>query len=411
MPGSVIVSTARTPIGKLSGALAALSATDLGGLAIKAALERAGVDAEQVDYVYHGPGHPGRHRPDAGTPGGGQGGIPLSVPVDRPQQGRASRASTRSTLADLLIRAGDAEVVVAGGMESMTQAPHLLQKSREGYQYGDVELLDSMASRRLMCGLDRSPWARPPSGTTRATRSRASAQDELPPGATSGRPTRPRTALRRGDRAHRDPAAQGRPDRVHRRRGRPRRHHRRVARQAAPGLHEGRHHHRGHRLADLRRGRGSRGDEPGEGRGARPGAGSPRSARTASSRVPTPRCTSSRPTRSARRWAARGSTPADSTCSSSTRRSPRWAWRRCRPRRERRHGQRQRRRHRAGSPGRHVGARVVLTISTSCAVVAAASAPPRCAAAAARATPPSCARCSNPPRSGIAKGPPFGGPS
>jgi acetyl-CoA C-acetyltransferase len=144
MSGSVIVAGARTPIGRLLGGLKDQSAADLGGVAIKAALERAGVSGEQVEYVIMG------HVIQAGT---GQitarqaavkGGVPMNVPSITINKVCLSGMNAIA-LADQLIRAGEHEIVVAGGMESMTQAPHLLPKSREGFKYGDTALVDLMA--------------------------------------------------------------------------------------------------------------------------------------------------------------------------------------------------------------------------------------------------------------------------
>src|SRR4051794_6623492 len=122
MPGSVIVSGARTPIGKLSGSLAGFAATDLGGVAVAAALERAGISGEAVDYVILG---------QVLQAGGGQitarqaavkGGIPMTVPALTVNKVCLSGIDSIA-LADQLIGAGEFDVVVAGGMESMTQAP------------------------------------------------------------------------------------------------------------------------------------------------------------------------------------------------------------------------------------------------------------------------------------------------
>src|SRR5580765_5982461 len=144
MAGSVIVAGARTPIGKLSGALAGFSAAELGGFAIKAALERAGISADDVDYVFMG------HVIQAGT---GQitarqaavnAGIPMSVPATTVNKVCLSGLNT-IYLADQMIQAGDAEIIVAGGMESMTQSPYLLPQARAGYRYGDGTLVDSCA--------------------------------------------------------------------------------------------------------------------------------------------------------------------------------------------------------------------------------------------------------------------------
>ncbi len=142
--GSVIVGGARTPIGKLLGGLKDASATDLGGYAIAAALERSGVSPEHVDYVVMG------HVLQAGA---GQisarqaavkGGVAMSVPAVTINKVCLSGLNAVA-LADQLIRAGECDVVVAGGMESMTQAPHLLPRSRSGFKYGDVRMIDHMA--------------------------------------------------------------------------------------------------------------------------------------------------------------------------------------------------------------------------------------------------------------------------
>jgi acetyl-CoA C-acetyltransferase len=144
MSGSVIVAGARTPVGRLLGGLKSQSAADLGGVAIKGALEKAGVSGDQVDYVIMG------HVIQAGA---GQitarqaavkGGIPMTVPSLTINKVCLSGLNAIA-LADQLIRAGEHEIVVAGGMESMTNAPHLLPKSREGYKYGDVAMVDAMA--------------------------------------------------------------------------------------------------------------------------------------------------------------------------------------------------------------------------------------------------------------------------
>ncbi|HET7683239.1 MAG TPA: acetyl-CoA C-acetyltransferase [Marmoricola sp.] len=144
MSGSVIVAGARTPIGRLLGGLKSQSAADLGGVAIKGALEKAGVSGDQVEYVIMG------HVIQAGT---GQitarqaavkGGIPMDVPAITINKVCLSGLNAIA-LADQLVRAGEHDVVVAGGMESMTNAPHLLPKSREGIKYGDGTLVDSMA--------------------------------------------------------------------------------------------------------------------------------------------------------------------------------------------------------------------------------------------------------------------------
>ncbi|MFD6356429.1 acetyl-CoA C-acetyltransferase [Nocardia tengchongensis] len=144
MTTSVIVSGARTPVGRLLGSLKDFSGSDLGGIAIKAALEKGGVAPEQVDYVIMG---------QVLTAGAGQiparqaavaAGIPMDVPALTINKVCLSGINAIA-MADQLIRAGEYEIVVAGGQESMTNAPHLLEKSREGFKYGDVNLRDSMA--------------------------------------------------------------------------------------------------------------------------------------------------------------------------------------------------------------------------------------------------------------------------
>jgi acetyl-CoA C-acetyltransferase len=153
MSGSIIAAGARTPIGKLSGALRGFKAVDLGGLAIKAALAKAGVVGEQVDYVIMG------HVLQAGA---GQitarqaavrGGIPMTVPAVTVNKVRLSGLDAIA-LADQLIGYGEFDVVVAGGMESMTNAPHLLPGVRAGYRLGDGELVDSTMYDGLFCTFD-----------------------------------------------------------------------------------------------------------------------------------------------------------------------------------------------------------------------------------------------------------------
>ena len=143
MAEAVIVAGARTPIGKLSGALAGFSAMDLGGFAIAAALQRAGVPADQVDYVLMGQVILAGQGQITARQAAVKGGIPMSVPANTINKVCLSGLNT-IYLADQMIRAGDAEIVVAGGMESMTQAPHLLPGARAGFRIGDATLVDSM---------------------------------------------------------------------------------------------------------------------------------------------------------------------------------------------------------------------------------------------------------------------------
>lgn len=144
MTTSVIVAGARTPIGRLMGTLAGFSGAQLGGIAIEAALAKAGISGEQVQYVVMG---------QVLTAGTGQlparqaavaGGIPMTVPALTVNKVCLSGLDSIA-LADQMIRAGVFDVVVAGGQESMTQAPHLLPKSRSGFKYGDTTLTDHLA--------------------------------------------------------------------------------------------------------------------------------------------------------------------------------------------------------------------------------------------------------------------------
>jgi len=154
MAGSVILSGARTPIGKLSGALGGFAATDLGGFAIKAALERAGIAPDQVDYVFMGQVLQAGTGQITARQAGVNAGIPMTVPATTVNKVCLSGLNT-IFLADLLIQAGLAEIVVAGGMESMTQAPYLLPGAREGYRMGDKSVVDSMMYDGLFCAFDQ----------------------------------------------------------------------------------------------------------------------------------------------------------------------------------------------------------------------------------------------------------------
>ena len=154
MPGSVIVAGARTPIGKLSGAFASLSAMDLGGFAISAALERAGVAASDVDYVFMGHVLGAGQGQITARQAAVKGGISMSVPATTVNKVCLSGLNAIH-LADLMIRAGEAQVVVAGGMESMTRAPYLLPGARAGYRMGDQKVIDSMMLDGLFCAFDQ----------------------------------------------------------------------------------------------------------------------------------------------------------------------------------------------------------------------------------------------------------------
>ncbi|WP_021597708.1 MULTISPECIES: acetyl-CoA C-acetyltransferase [Actinomadura] len=150
---SVIVAGARTPIGRLMGSLKDFSAADLGAHAIKAALERAGVSGDQVQYVVLGQVLQAGAGQIPSRQAAVKAGIPMSVPSVTINKVCLSGLDAIA-LADQLIRAGEFDIVVAGGMESMSQAPHLLPKSRGGYKYGSVEVLDHMAYDALTDAFD-----------------------------------------------------------------------------------------------------------------------------------------------------------------------------------------------------------------------------------------------------------------
>jgi acetyl-CoA C-acetyltransferase len=154
MPGSVIVAGARTPIGKLSGVLASFSAPDLGGFAIKAALERAGVAPDQVDYVYMGQVIQAGGGQQAARQAAFKAGIPMNVPSATVNKVCLSGINA-IFLADQLVQTGQADIVVAGGMESMTNAPYLLPGARAGYRIGDAKVVDSMMHDALYCSFDQ----------------------------------------------------------------------------------------------------------------------------------------------------------------------------------------------------------------------------------------------------------------
>lgn len=154
MSSTVILSGARTPIGRLSGALGTLSGSDLGALAIRAALERSSVSPDQVDYVFMGQVLLAGEGQATARQAAAKAGISLSVPATTVNKVCLSGINA-IYLAHCMIANGDAEIVVAGGMESMTNAPYLLPGARAGYRLGHAELLDSMMYDGLLCGLDK----------------------------------------------------------------------------------------------------------------------------------------------------------------------------------------------------------------------------------------------------------------
>ncbi len=177
MPGSIVVAGARTPIGKLAGALAARSAAELGGVAIAAALARAGVEPDDVDHVIMGQVLTAGQGQVPARQAAANAGIPLRVPSVNVNKVCLSGINA-IYLADQMVAAGDADVVVAGGMESMTNAPYLAEGARTGYRYGNVELRDSIIADGLWCSFDACLMGL---GTERysAGEISRSAQDEL----------------------------------------------------------------------------------------------------------------------------------------------------------------------------------------------------------------------------------------
>ena len=154
MSRSVIVAVARTGIGKLSGQFATLSAQDLGGVAIRGVLERAGVDPSSVDAVLMGQVIQAGQGQITARQAAVKGGVPMDVPATTINKVCLSGLQT-IYLADLMIRAGEADVIVAGGMESMTNAPYLLPGARAGYRLGDQKVVDSMMFDGLTCAFDQ----------------------------------------------------------------------------------------------------------------------------------------------------------------------------------------------------------------------------------------------------------------
>ena len=153
MSGTVIVAGARTPIGKMSGALASKSAAELGGIAIAEALRRAGVTPDQVEHVIMGQVLMAGQGQVPARQAASQAGIPLRVPAVNVNKVCLSGLNAIYQ-AHLMIQAGDADIVVAGGMESMTNAPYLAQGARGGFRYGHTQLEDSIITDGLWCSFD-----------------------------------------------------------------------------------------------------------------------------------------------------------------------------------------------------------------------------------------------------------------
>ena len=153
MPGSYIIAGARTPIGKMSGALASFSAADLGGFAIAEALRRAGVNPSEVDHVLMGQVLSAGQGQVPSRQAAVKAGIPMNVPSININKVCLSGLNS-IYLADQMISNGDADIVIAGGMESMTNAPYLAMGARSGFRFGDVQLLDAIQRDGLWCAFD-----------------------------------------------------------------------------------------------------------------------------------------------------------------------------------------------------------------------------------------------------------------
>ena len=153
MPGSYIIAGARTPIGKMSGALASFSAADLGGFAIAAALQRAGVAPHEVEHVIMGQVLMAGQGQVPSRQAASKAGIPMSVPSISINKVCLSGLNS-IYLADQMISSGEADIVLAGGMESMTNAPYLAMGARSGFRFGDVQLLDAIQRDGLWCAFD-----------------------------------------------------------------------------------------------------------------------------------------------------------------------------------------------------------------------------------------------------------------
>ncbi|WP_018638692.1 acetyl-CoA C-acetyltransferase [Parafrankia elaeagni] len=154
MPGSVIVAGARTPVGKLSGALKGFTAVELGGIAIAGALKRAGLSPEAVQYVIMGQVIQAGTGQASARHAAAKAGVPLTVPAMTLNKVCLSGLNAIA-LADAYINQGEFDIVVAGGMESMTRAPHLIPALRPGVKYGDTTVTDSIAADALTCGFDQ----------------------------------------------------------------------------------------------------------------------------------------------------------------------------------------------------------------------------------------------------------------
>lgn len=178
MSGSFLAASARTPIGKLGGALSSLSVVELGGLAIAAALARAGIDPGQVDQVVMGQVLQAGQGQNPARQAAARGGVPMSVPAVTVNNVCLSGLHAIYA-ADQMIRSGDADIVVAGGMESMSRAPYLLPGARAGFRLGDVTAVDALVHDGLWCSFDDVHMGAGTEAYVKAASISRTAQDEL----------------------------------------------------------------------------------------------------------------------------------------------------------------------------------------------------------------------------------------
>ena len=307
----VIVAAARTPQGRLKGQLAPLTAVELGSIAIKGALEQGGISADAVDAVLVGQVLPA----GAGQNPARQAAIGAGIGWDV-HAGSINKVCLSGLTAIIdgarMLKVGDATVVVAAGMESMTRSPHLLVGSRDGWAYGSIEVLDHMAYDGLTDAFDRESMG----ASTERHNGRLEITREAQDAVAARSHQRAAAAqderrLRRRDRPGRDPAAEGRPRRRDEGRGHPSGDDRRDARGPATGLRGGRIDHGGQLVADLGRRFRRRPHDPRRTPMRTAGPCSPSSAQPARSPAPTTRCTRSRRARSRRPAPSRASRPHD----------------------------------------------------------------------------------------------------
>jgi len=178
MPGSFLAASARTPIGKLGGALSSLTAMELGGVAIAAALERAGIAPDQVDQVVMGQVLQAGQGQNPARQAAAKGGIPMGVPAVTVNSVCLSGLHA-IYVADQMIRSGDADIVVAGGMESMSRAPYLLPGARAGFRLGDVTAVDALVHDGLWCSFDGVHMGAGTENYVKAASISRAVQDEL----------------------------------------------------------------------------------------------------------------------------------------------------------------------------------------------------------------------------------------